>query len=230
MLLTAALSTLRKQGTAQNRKVYARHGVGENQFGVSFAHLKAMTKQIKRDQALAEGLWASGNHDARILALMVADPAAFTAAQLDRWAREVDNPVLAGEFGKLAAQTKHARAKAAKWIDSSQPLIAAAGWCVYCHLAMNDAELGDDLCRDVLARIEREIHAAPNRIRHAMNQALICIGSRNAALTPLALAAAARIGKVDVDHGETGCKTPDAAAYIAKTVAHRGRKSKRAGC
>jgi hypothetical protein len=36
--------------------------------------------------------------------------------------------------------------------------------------------------------------------------------------------AAQRIGAVEVDHGETGCKTPDAAAYIAKARAHRRRK------
>jgi hypothetical protein len=29
---------------------------------------------------------------------------------------------------------------------------------------------------------------------------------------------AARIGKVKVDHGETGCKTPDAVPYIKKAV------------
>ena len=33
-----------------------------------------------------------------------------------------------------------------------------------------------------------------------------------------ALAAAERIGKVHVDHGNTACTTPDAAAYIQKTL------------
>jgi hypothetical protein len=56
-----------------------------------------------------------------------------------------------------------------------------------------------------------------------MNMALIAIGVRSAGLRKLALAAAKRIGKVEVDHGDTSCKTPDAAAYIAKTVDHRRR-------
>ena len=30
-----------------------------------------------------------------------------------------------------------------------------------------------------------------------------------------------QIGPVEVDHGETGCKTPDAVPYIRKTVEHR---------
>jgi len=48
-------------GTAQNKKVYARYGAGENIFGVSFANLKILTKKIKKDHALAVRLWESGN-------------------------------------------------------------------------------------------------------------------------------------------------------------------------
>ena len=42
-----------------------------------------------------------------------------------------------------------------------------------------------------------------------------------------------KIGKVEVDHGQTSCKTPDAASYMAKVLAHRakgGAKRKRTGC
>jgi hypothetical protein len=56
-----------------------------------------------------------------------------------------------------------------------------------------------------------------------MNNALIAIGMRNDALRERALAAARAIGKVVVDHGETGCVTPDAASYIKK-AADRARR------
>jgi len=45
-------------------------------------------------------------------------------------------------------------------------------------------------------------------------------GCRNAALRQAATAAAERIGEVEMDHGDTACKTPDAAAAIAKAWAH----------
>ena len=61
----------------------------------------------------------------------------------------------------------------------------------------------------------------------AMNNALIAIGIRNARLEKLAIAAARRIGKVEVDHGETSCKTNDAEAYIKKTKEHRKTKAKK---
>ncbi|MDX1503350.1 MAG: DNA alkylation repair protein, partial [Thermoanaerobaculia bacterium] len=67
-------------------------------------------------------------------------------------------------------------------------------------------------------------HGRPNRTRHSMNQALICIGTRTAGLKRKAQAAAKRIGKVEVDHGQTSCKTPEAAPSIEKAYAHRHRK------
>ena len=63
-----------------------------------------------------------------------------------------------------------------------------------------------------------------------MNSALIGIGMRSPAFEKKAIAAAGRIGKVEVDHGETGCKTPAAAAYIRKAAAHQRSKRKVRTC
>jgi hypothetical protein len=50
-----------------------------------------------------------------------------------------------------------------------------------------------------------------------MNNALISIGVFKPSCRTKALDAATRIGKVQVDPGETSCKTPDATAYIEKS-------------
>ena len=57
-----------------------------------------------------------------------------------------------------------------------------------------------------------------------MNLAVIAIGCRSPGLRKAALAAAKRIGKVEVDHGDTACKTPDAAEYIQRSWAHATSK------
>ena len=75
MTLRETMKALEKAGTAQTRKIYGRHGVTGPMYGVSYATLGQLKKKIKTDHALAEQLWATGNHDARILATMVADPA-----------------------------------------------------------------------------------------------------------------------------------------------------------
>lgn len=216
------LRELEELGTDQNRKVYRRHGVGENQFGVAFGKLRPLAKRVKTDHAAAVELWASGNHDARILAAMIADPAQADDILLDVWVEDLDNYVLTDAFASFAAKTPSARAKLAAWTASAKEWVSSAGWNLVCSLAEN--ELDKATCTALLERIEREIHQAPNRTRYAMNNALITLGIQGGELEKLAKAAAERIGKVEVDHGETGCKTPDAAPYIDKTLAYRRRK------
>lgn len=82
---------------------------------------------------------------------------------------------------------------------------------------MKDKALPDDFFEPYLEIIARDIHTRQNRVRYSMNTALIGIGTRSDALEKKAIAIAEQIGPVDVDHGETGCKTPDAASYIRKT-------------
>jgi 3-methyladenine DNA glycosylase AlkD len=225
MDLQEALDTLKSLGTEQNRKIYRRHGAGEDVYGVSFAHLKDLRKKIKTDHELALALWNSGNHDARMLAEMIADPKRLDSGTLDAWAGGLRNYVETNALGNLAARAPHARETMARWMAADGEWTASAGWRILASVAMNGDGLPDEYFERFLATIERDIHGSPNRVRHEMNNALIAIGIRNPALQEKAEAAAARIGKVDVDHGETGCKTPEAIGYIRKTV-ERKRKGK----
>jgi 3-methyladenine DNA glycosylase AlkD len=224
MDIKAALKQLESAGTDQNRKVYARHGVTEPMFGVSFAAMGKLKKAIKIDHALARLLWATGNHDARVLATMIADANTMTEAELEAWVGELDNYVLTDAFSKLAAQSPFARKKMQQWTRKPDEWMSTAGWNLLALLAMDKTQ-SDDLLDGYIKRIEAEIHEAPNRTRYAMNGALIGIGSRGGTLTQKAIAAAKRIGTVEVDHGETGCETPDAAPYIQKMLSHRAGKS-----
>ena len=228
MNLQQTLQQLEEMGTAQNRKIYARHGVGEAMFGVSFANQNKLAKVIKRDQELALQLWATGNHDARVLAAMVADPAQADDPHLESWASDLDNYVLTDAFSGFVGKTGLSQAKAEEWIVSEEEWPGRAGWHLVAHLAMKNQDLPDSYFLSRLTTIEEEIHTRKNRVRDAMNNALIAIGIRNSALEELALPAAARIGKVEVDHGQTGCKTPDAADYIRRTLARRDQKARAA--
>ncbi|HEX9943033.1 MAG TPA: DNA alkylation repair protein [Thermoanaerobaculia bacterium] len=221
MNVQEALDTLKSLGTEQNRKIYRRHGANGEIYGVSYAELKKLKKKIKVDHELAEGLWASNAHDARILATMIADPRRLDGEALDRWAGGLRNPVESDALAGLAAGSPAAREAMERWIDSDDEWIGAAGWTVLAHLAMKDDSLPDEYFARYLDAIERDIHTQKNRVRYEMNNALIAIGTRNPHLEEKALAAAARIGRVEVDHGETGCKTPDAASYIRKAVERR---------
>lgn len=221
MNLNSALRELKRRGTAQNRKAYRRHGVGENMYGVSLADLRLLAKQIKTDQDLAVQLWATGNHDAQVLATLIADPAQFDAKTLDAWSKDLGNYVIADQFAGLAARTSYWRKKAEKWHTARGEWIGRAGWNLIGQLALHEPALPDSYFEPYLSEIETGIHQQKNRVREAMNNVLIAIGARSASLQEKALSAAKTIGPVEIDHGETNCRTPDAAEYILRTVAHR---------
>lgn len=221
MIELEIFSELEALGTEQNRKIYRRHGASDPLFGVSYANIEKLRKRIKTDHALAVSLWDSGNHDARILATMIADPRQATDRLLDGWLKASGNPVLTDAFVKYVSQTDLARKKMEKWIKSSNEWRGRAGWTLLAYLARTDKETSDDFFEGYIEIIERGIHSAKNRVREAMNSALIAIGIRNSSLEKKAVAAARRIGKVEVDHGDTNCKTPDAVEYIFKAAKRR---------
>ena len=223
--MTAAevLRELEALGTEQNRKIYQRHGAGDKLYGVSFANITKLQKRIKQDQELAVELWRSGYCEARVLAAQIADPAAMNDQALDAWVKDLDNPVVSDYFSGLLVKTSQARKKTDKWVKSKNEWIGRAGWVTVARLAMEPNDLPNEYFEDYIEIIERDIHESKNRVRQAMNNALIAIGTRNELLEEKAIAAANRIGKVEIDHGETDCKTPDAVAYIKKAVARKKR-------
>ena len=220
------LQELEALGSAQTRKTYRRYGLGDDLYGVSYANLGALKKRIKRDHALARQLWAHSNHDARILATMIADPARMDEAELEAWAGGLRNTVEGDALALLAGGSPGAPACLARWTAADEEVRGSTGWALLGQIALKDTSLPDSYFLPYLATIERESHARPNWVRYAMNSALIAIGTRNAALEVAAIAVAERIGKVYVDHGQTWCKTPDAVPYIRKA---RARQAARAG-
>lgn len=219
--LKDVMDELKKNGTAQNVKIYRRRGATGELFGVSFAHLKDLTKRIGIDHDLAEQLWATGNIDARTLATMIADPGKMTSEEADRWAKEIDYYVVADYLGSLIARGSLAHDKIELWTQSKDEFVRQAGYSALASSLKQDSALSDDDCRGMLKRIEEEIHNSPNRARQAMNNALIAIGVFRPHLTDEAVGSATRIGKVEVDHGDTSCKTPDAISYIYHALKSR---------
>lgn len=225
MTLEDTMAELESRGTAQNRKVYARHGAGAKVFGVSFADLEKIRKSIKTNHALALALWDSANFDARNLATMIADPLKMTAKELEAWAKSSTSHTHPGMIANHILPTSpHSRAKFEGWLKSKDELVGQLGWNCVSGMAVWATELPDEFFAGKLVELENGIHTAQNRVKHARVMCLISIGLRSAKLEALAVAAAKRIGKVDVDHGDTSCVTPEPIAYMAKANARKAKK------
>lgn len=219
------MAELEEAGTAQTRKIYARHGVTTPMFGVPYSVLRPLQKRLGVDHDLALALWATGNHDARVVACEVVDRQRITAKLADAWVRDADCYVIAGAVAGAVAGSPVARSRSDAWRDRRGEWVASAGWGIVAGTAEDPVIWTVPELRALLRQIEAEIHTRPHRVRHEMNGALIVIALRNGNLRRQAIAIANRLGPLEVDHGETGCTTPDAVPYIERTLAHRARRA-----
>ncbi|MDA1808561.1 DNA alkylation repair protein [Bacillus sp. HSTU-bmb18] len=225
MLLEEVMQQLEEYGTEQNRKTYKNHGAKEPLFGVSFANLKLLKKKIKKDHDLAIVLWETKNMDAMTLATMILDPKKVTTELLNKWVQEVDYYCLMDVLMTAICTSPIAIERMEEWTKSDDEWIGRAGWSLLANIAIKNKTLQDDFFSLYLEEIKVNIHNEKNRKKEAMNRALIAIGIRNEDLKQTAIGIAREIGKVQVDHGATSCKTPDAESYIKK-ASERAEKKK----
>ncbi len=211
------LATFKTLGKPQTAAIYQRHGCGGNVYGVLTAEITKLKKKIKVDHALALELWNTGNAEARILALLIADPARLSRADADALVKAGPVRFLGCYLAGLIARSAIADATMRAWMKSKEEGQREMGYGILgVRLRDQPEAISDADAEQILATIEKEIHHSPNWARYAMNGALISIGVFKPTLRTKAIEAAKRIGKIEVDHGETNCKTPDAVSSIEK--------------
>lgn len=219
MTTQVILATLEKLGKPQTAAIYRRHGSGDEVFGVLTSEIAKLQKKIKVDHPLAMDLWKTGNAEARILALQVADPQKLTRADADVLVKDGPVRFVGSYLSGLLARSPSAEETMRAWMESPDESFREMGYGIFSVRLKDDpGSVTDADAEKVLATIEKEIHLSANWARYAMNGALISIGIFKPALREKAIEAATRIGKVEVDHGETNCKTPDAVPYIEKAA------------
>jgi len=235
MDVNEVLQELKSYGDESIKRIFINHGAREPLYGVRVQDLKKIVKKIKKDHALSLELFATGNADAMYLAGLIADEKKISRDELQNWVQGAYY-YLISEYtvAWLASESKYGFELGLDWIDSNEEHIAAAGWSTLTNLASitPDKELDISKFSELLQRVERDIQAAPNRVRYAMNGFVIGTGSYIVPLTEQAETIAERIGKVQVDMGGTACKVPLATAYLDKMrkKGYLGRKRKQARC
>jgi 3-methyladenine DNA glycosylase AlkD len=195
----AALRELKELADPKVRAKLAYFGVNvPKAYGISAPVLHAFARHIGRDQSLAEELWSSGVHEARILAALIAESEKITAAQMERWVRDFDSwDVVDTACCYLYAQAKPAWDKIYEWSGRSAEFEKRAAFSLAAYLAYKDKTTDDARFERFLSVIERESHDERNFVRKAVNWALRNIGKRNLLLNAAAIRAAERIRQQD---------------------------------
>ena len=229
------LAKLKELGSESTANVLMKHGAKKPCYGVKVEDLKKIQKEVKTDHDLAIALFNSGVFDAMYLAGLVMDGSTMTKKELTSWAEtNYGSSISSYTVPWVAAESDFGNELALAWIVSQKEFIAVSGWATLSSLVSvrPDGELDLPKLKNLLDRIVKDIDAAPNRVKQAMNNFIISVGCYVPPLTEHALKVADRVGKVKVDVGDTACKIPSATEYINKLKAKGtiGKKRKEVKC
>jgi len=198
MQYRAIMSALKSHYKRENIEGMARFGiVTEKAYGVPAPALRKLAREVSKDHTLAQRLWASGVHDARVLAALIDDPEQVTEEQMESWAADFDNwAVCDGVCLHLFRRTPFAHEKAVEWTARDEEFVRRAGFALIACLAVHDKNADDRQFGRFLPIIEREATDERNFVKKAVNWALRQIGKRSLHLNREAIKTAKQIRAV----------------------------------
>ena len=217
---TEVLSTLASLEDEKIRAVNARHG---DDHAVNLTKLRAVAKDLKKNDELAAELWATGDTAARLVAILITRPKSWSEAQLDEMLRDSRVPKVHGWLvNYIVKKSPHAEALRQSWMDDPDPVVASAGWALTSE-RVNKKPEGLDLS-GLLDTIEAEMPEAPERLQWAMNETLAYIGIENPDLRKRAIDIGERLGVLRDYPTSPGCTSPFAPTWITEIVARHAEK------
>jgi 3-methyladenine DNA glycosylase AlkD len=162
--------------------------------GISAPTLHRLAREIGRDHWLAQELWTTGIHEARLLACLIDDPKAVGEEQMERWVMDFDTWDICDTCcGYLFDKTPFAYDKAVEWSARPEEYVKRAGFALMAYLAVHDKKAPDAKFLAFLPVIARESDDDRNFVRKAVNWALRQIGKRNLSLNAAAIAMTSEI-------------------------------------
>ena len=160
-------------------------------YGISAPALHGLARRIGRSQELAEALWRTGIHEARILAALIGEPDKITSKHMERWVRDFDSwDVVDAACCYLYAFARTAWDKIEPWSRRSREFEKRAAFSLLAYLSYKDKDAPDARFLRFLKTIEREAYDERNFVRKAVNWALRNIGKRSLRLNRAAIRAA----------------------------------------
>lgn len=230
MTVKEVLAQLESLGDDARRKYNGKTGPDgiagappDRQFGVKTGDLRALAKKIKANHELAMELWATGNIDAQMLAILVMKPGELSTKELDRMVREARFPWVAEWFNSYIIKERPDAEKEAlrvKWMKDKDGWAARAGWNLTASL-INAGTNGLDLPA-LLDRIEKEMPKAPPETKWAMNSTLGAIGIKHAKYRKRAIAIGEKIGLYKDWPVSKGCTIPYVPVWVEAMVKGEG--------
>ncbi|HAX42604.1 MAG TPA: DNA alkylation repair protein [Bryobacteraceae bacterium] len=215
------LSKLEALGDERVRAQNRRNGAGEDQFGVRLGDIRKVAKSLKVDHTLGLALWATGNLDARLVAILGFQPAKLTEDDLDGLVRSARFAQLADWLNAYVVR-KHPGKEALRrrWMADPDPWAARAGWDLTSERIGRSPD-GLDLPA-LLDRIEAEMGSADPAAQWTMNFCLAGIGIHFPEHRQRSIAIGEALGIYRDYPVSKGCTSPFAPIWIQEMVRRQG--------
>ena len=199
------------------RAVNEKHG---DDHGVNLTKLREIAKRLGKQQELAVELWATGDTAARLLALLICKPKAFSRGELDSMLREAGSPKAHDWLvNYVVKKGPHAEELRVAWMHDPDPVVASAGWALTSERVAKKPE-GLDL-PGLLDTIEAHMRDAPERLQWGMNHTLAFIGIEHPEHRARALDIGERLEVLRDYPTPPNCTSPFAPAWINEIVRRR---------
>src|SRR3990172_5238472 len=195
---TQVLTRLKSAASPRNLEGMARFGMKvERRLGVSVPEMRRISKEIGTDHPLALKLWKTGIAEAKIVASMIAVPAAMSLRDLETWVSGIDSWDVCDQVCmNLFEKVPLARSKIPEWSAREEEFVKRAAFALIACLAWHDKEAPDAEFRGYLRLIKRGADDERNFVKKSVSWALRNIGKRNAPLQKAAVGAAREIQRM----------------------------------
>jgi 3-methyladenine DNA glycosylase AlkD len=198
------------------RAVNERHG---DDHGVNLTRLRAVAKPLGIQPELSRQLWDTGDTAARLVAILISRPKAFTEAELDTMIREARVPKVHDWLvNYVVKKNPHVEELRTAWFADPDPVVASAGWALTSDRVAKSPE-GLDLV-ELLDLIEAQMKDAPDRLQWAMNECLANIGIQHPEYRARAISIGERLEVLKDYPTPPNCTSPFAPIWINEIV-HR---------
>lgn len=199
------------------RAVNVKHG---DAHGVNLTELRAVAKRLKTQPDLARRLWETGDAAARLLAILICRPKAFSRDELDVMVRQASTPKVHDWLvNYVVKKSPHAEELRRAWLTDPDPVVAGAGWALTTERVAKKPE-GIDL-PGMLQIIEAQMAGAPDRLQWAMNHCLAQIGIEHPEHRARAIEIGERLEVLKDYPTPPNCTSPFAPIWIAEVVRRR---------
>lgn len=192
---------------------------GMRSYGIGLTRLRKLAKQIGRDRELAHALWKTDVYEARVLALLVDDPARITREQAEEQVEELAGGMLVHVFASCdatLAKTPFVVELADHWVRSDDPVRRACGYGLLYETSKFSGRKApsEEFFLAHVERIANTIGAESEKVRMSMGTALMGIGKRSAVLNEAALRVARDVGPIEFTSASGDCEPFDVVKHL----------------